>query len=93
MGYCYYNAQYNTATDTGYYDIPAGDENALKTAVATVGPISVAIDATRPSFMSYRSGVYIEPTCGNQLANLDHAVLVVGYGTDNGVDYWLVKNR
>lgn len=92
LGYCYYNAQYNTATDTGYYDITAGDENALKTAVATVGPISVAIDATRPSFMSYRSGIYIEPTCGNQLSNLDHAVLVVGYGTENGVDYWLVKN-
>lgn len=92
LGYCYYNAQYNTATDTGFTDLPAGDEEALKVAVATVGPISVAIDATKPSFMSYRSGVYIEPTCGNTLASLDHAVLVVGYGTDNGQDYWLVKN-
>jgi len=92
LGYCYYNAQYNTATDTGFVDIPSGDENALKQAVATIGPISVAIDATKPSFMSYRSGVYIEPTCGNTLANLDHAVLVVGYGTENGQDYWLVKN-
>jgi len=92
LGYCYYNAQYNTATDTGFTDIPAGDEQALKQAVATVGPISVAIDATRPSFMSYRSGVYIDTTCGNTLQNLDHAVLVVGYGTENGVDYWLVKN-
>jgi len=92
LGYCYYKAQYNTATDSGFVDIPSGDENALKTAVATVGPISVAIDATRPSFMSYRSGVYYEPTCGNTLANLDHAVLVVGYGVENGIDYWLVKN-
>lgn len=92
LGYCYYNAQYNSATDTGFYDIPSGDENALKQAVATVGPISVAIDATKPSFMSYRSGVYIEPTCGNTLSALDHAVLIVGYGTENGQDYWLVKN-
>jgi len=92
LGYCYYNAQYNTATDSGFVDIPSGDENALKQAVATIGPISVAIDATRPSFSSYRTGVYYDPTCGNTLANLDHAVLVVGYGTENGEDYWLVKN-
>lgn len=92
LGYCYYNAQYNTASDTGFVDLPSGDENALKVAVATIGPISVAIDATHSSFMRYRSGVYIEPQCGNGLGNLDHAVLVVGYGTENGYDYWLVKN-
>ena len=92
LGYCYYNPQYNAASDTGFVDLPSGDENALKVAVATVGPVSVAIDATRPSFMSYRSGIYDEPTCGNGLANLDHAVLVVGYGSENGREYWLVKN-
>ena len=53
----------------------------------------MAIDASHPSFQSYRSGVYYEPSCGNGLANLDHAVLVVGYGTEDGRDYWLVKNR
>lgn len=92
LGYCYYRPEYNSATDTGFVDLPSGDENALKTAVATIGPISVAIDATHASFMSYRSGVYIEPSCGNTLYNLDHAVLVIGYGTENGEDYWLVKN-
>ena len=93
LGYCYYRAQYSGATDTGYVDLPSGDEQALKEAVATIGPISVAIDASHPSFQSYKSGVYYEPSCGNGLANLDHAVLVVGYGTENGRDYWLVKNR
>lgn len=92
LGYCYYNAQYNVASDTGFVDLPTGDENALKQAVATIGPISVAIDATHPGFMSYRSGVYVDPACGNTLYNLDHAVLVIGYGTENGQDYWLVKN-
>ena len=38
----------------------------------------------------YRSGIYEEPACSNKTT--DHAVLVVGYGSDNGEDYWLVKN-
>ncbi|XP_067136548.1 cathepsin L-like [Centruroides vittatus] len=79
------------ATCTGYVDIPSGDEDALKQAVATIGPISVAIDASHDSFQDYQHGVYYEDDCSP--AELDHGVLVVGYGTtDDGQDYWLVKN-
>uniref|UniRef100_A0A1I8Q2J6 cathepsin L n=1 Tax=Stomoxys calcitrans TaxID=35570 RepID=A0A1I8Q2J6_STOCA len=88
---CHFDKANVGATDTGFVDIPQGNEEMLMKAVATMGPVSVAIDASQESFQFYSEGVYIEPNCNSE--NLDHGVLVVGYGTDkNGQDYWLVKN-
>ena len=67
-----------------------GNETDLKSAIATIGPISVAIDAAVTSFRFYKSGVYDEPKCSS--VALDHAVLAVGYGTLDSKDYYLVKN-
>jgi len=79
------------ATDTGFIDIPAGNETKLKEAVGTVGPVSVAIDASHESFQFYSSGVYDEKECSSE--ELDHGVLAIGYGTTpDGIDFWLVKN-
>ncbi|XP_065222909.1 procathepsin L [Planococcus citri] len=89
---CRYNPKQSGATDKGFVDIPEGDEAKLKLAVATVGPVAVAIDAGHDSFQFYKRGVYFEKQCGNQPDELDHGVLVVGYGTESGKDFWLVKN-
>uniref|UniRef100_A0A8C5HS83 Cathepsin L1-like n=1 Tax=Gouania willdenowi TaxID=441366 RepID=A0A8C5HS83_GOUWI len=89
-GKCRYNPANIGATCTGHVDVTQFDEDALKEAVATIGPVSVAIDASHASFQLYTSGVYNEPDCSS--TELDHGVLAVGYGTENGQDYWLIKN-
>ncbi|KAI4879793.1 hypothetical protein NFI96_027057 [Prochilodus magdalenae] len=89
-GRCRFDSRKALATCFGYKMVQPR-EDALQHAVATIGPISVAIDVSRHSFQSYQSGVYDDPACSS--TNLGHAVLVVGYGTDKkGKDYWLVKN-
>lgn len=89
-GQCRFKKSTIGAKDTGFVDVPQGDEEALKQALGTVGPVSVAIDASHFSFQFFHTGVYDEPQCSPM--QLDHGVLAVGYGTYQGQDYWLVKN-
>jgi len=90
-GKCHFSPDKVGATDVGYVDVESGSEKKLQEAVATVGPVAIAIDAGHESFQFYSKGVYYEAHCSSK--DLDHGVLVVGYGTDvKGGDFWIVKN-
>ncbi|KAG2552792.1 hypothetical protein PVAP13_9KG484800 [Panicum virgatum] len=72
----------------GFEDVPRNDEKSLQKAVAHQ-PVAVAIEAGGREFQLYESGVFTG-RCGT---SLDHGVVAVGSGTeDGGQDYWLVRN-
>ena len=66
-----------------------GNETALLYSVLKT-PVLVAIDASHTSFQVYESGIYEDPDCKSE--SLDHTLVVVGYGSDEGDDYWICQN-
>ncbi|XP_018415400.1 PREDICTED: cathepsin S [Nanorana parkeri] len=87
-GNCVYNPSSKASSCLKYHEVTSGEDN-LKQAIGTVGPVSVAIDARHPSFYLYKSGVYDDPSCSQ---DVNHGVLAVGYGNLGGKDFWLLKN-
>ena len=61
----------------------------MKAAVAQQ-PVSVSIEADKAAFQQYTSGIFSDAAaCGT---STDHATLVVGYGSEDGQEYWIMKN-
>ena len=58
-------------------------------AAVVMQPVSVSIEADQAVFQQYTSGIFDSAACGT---STDHATLVVGYGSDAGTEYWLMKN-
>jgi C1A family cysteine protease len=54
-----------------------------------MAPVAVSVAASSMEFLLYTGGILTSPDCGTEL---DHGVLAVGYGTENGQEYYLVKN-
>jgi cathepsin L len=88
-GVCKYSSEKSVTSLKGYHNVEQGSEEDLKAKVAQ-GPTSIAIDASKSSLRFYSKGVYFEPGCSSE--RLDHGVLAVGYGSEDGQDYWIVKN-
>lgn len=74
---------------TGYTKLPENEYAPLMQAVATEGPIAISVDAS--VWHAYHSGIF--SGCDQQNPDIDHAVLLAGYGFEpNGQKYWLVRN-
>jgi C1A family cysteine protease len=70
-----------------FVDVQVNSDSAMMTALAQQ-PVSVAIEADQRDFQLYSSGVFTS-ACGT---NLDHGVVLVGYGAMNGLDYYILRN-
>lgn len=66
--------------------LPSKNEEAMKKAVATIGPIAVSINASPRTFQLYSHGIYDDPECSSKTVN--HAMLAIGYTPE----YWILKN-
>jgi cathepsin L len=72
----------------GYVKLPSNDYKSLMNAVAKIGPIAISVDAS--SWHAYSSGIF--NGCNQVNPDINHAVVLVGYGEENGQKYWLVRN-
>ncbi|ALC42198.1 CG6347 [Drosophila busckii] len=73
-----------------YARIDPGDEQKMKQVIATLGPLACSMNAGAISFEQYDGGIYDDEECNAD--DVNHSVVVVGYGSENGRDYWIVKN-
>ena len=86
---CLYDSHSKTSVEVqASASVTSEDRDQMKAALAQQ-PLAVLVEADKMAFQTYQSGVLTSDACGTQL---DHAVLAVGYGTEDGQDYWLVKN-
>jgi len=77
------------ANVTQYVNLPVNEQDPILDHLANKGPLAISVDAS--SWAAYESGVF--DGCNQTSPDIDHAVQLVGYGTDSTLgDYWLVRN-
>ncbi|KAM0941081.1 putative actinidain [Dioscorea sansibarensis] len=74
-------------TIDGYQSVSESNERRLKMKVAEQ-PVATTIEAYGRAFQLYGKGIFTSD-CGT---NIDHAVTIIGYGTQGDQDYWIIKN-
>jgi len=85
---CRYNSGAGKVVVKAFYSLTVNNPSQLQLGVLQQ-PISVALDGASNVFQSYSGGIINSGDCGT---TRNHAVLLIGYGNDNGQDYWLLKN-
>lgn len=81
-----------TSNVSDYRVVKPNSENALLRALLT-GPISANMDASGSGFRHYSGGIYDASDCLSDGKEVNHAVVIVGFGeTDAGDKYWVVRN-
>ena len=60
-----------------------------------VGPVGVTVNCENSQFIHYKSGIFNCPNseCSAAYSDLNHTVLLVGYGNEDGTDYFISKNE
>ena len=78
---------------TDYVVFKSGDEEGLMHSLYNIGPISIGVNANQ-DWQLYKGGIYSpsETQCPNKPINIDHGVILVGYGVENNIDYWIIRN-
>jgi hypothetical protein len=84
-GQCTFQSNQVAAKVSKYWQV-AGNEEEMKKALVTYGPLGVAVDSTDMQF--YSNGIY---TCKGNVS-INHGVTIVGYGEDGNGKYWIIKN-
>merc|ERR1719223_1457038 len=87
-GLCKYDKSKGVVSAKSYSKVKKHSSDQLKAAIDKA-PVSIAIEADTSVFQQYTGGVITSSACGT---STDHGVLAVGYGTENGQEYFLVKN-
>lgn len=81
------NSSVPVAKIDGFVVLPTNDYTSMMNAVAQVGPIAIAVDA---GWGGYESGIF--DGCNQENPDINHGVVLVGYGEEDGAKYWIVRN-
>jgi|SaaInlStandDraft_4_1057021.scaffolds.fasta_scaffold01771_3 C1A family cysteine protease len=90
-GQCKFKSSCVKATISGFNNVTPKNNIDMMSAVSQQ-PVSIGIYAAGKSFQFYSGGVYGDKSCSSDPSQMDHGVLLAGYGTEDGKDFWLVKN-
>ncbi|KAH8849088.1 Cathepsin L-like proteinase [Schistosoma japonicum] len=86
---CMANSSNVTVRSIGYKSIQNGSESDLRDVICSEGPYVVTMNIDE-NFLHYKSGIYQSIYCNE--SNLNQSMAVIGYDSNEGIDYWILKN-